>query len=474
MPRMTDSSDGGKDIDKETLMKLVTQQMINTLLAGDDEEEDEEAIISALQKKLRDRERARKLKKKARRRNSRERRLSQSDMPPMMPPTPTECLRPGDEIVVGMKDDDSFAGGDLHELVDNTHRRSSGSLPSVASGEELTKTTGASSVGSREALSKSGSAVSQGMSVDEIRQYVMDNIPKAVRDQIPEEAWAQIFNPPSVNTKETTSASAATPISHSQKAPRNAAPRPSSGGGPKSPVLPLDQIEFGDEDAVDDDITVFSDVTGLTGAFPDGKYVEHRREVFTKVAPAAMEIVEEDASQNSRSLKSYRSRDRAPEAPGEGSVRSGISGRNSNTSRIQALDARKKAGVKKVGFDQVQVRYYERIVSDNPSVQSGAAIGIGWKYKRGGRVDIDHWEQSRGPIRSSAELVLPRHIRERILSESGISQKEIAEMVRKTLKVKNQRKQTVTNLPVEGLEETVEKARKRFTQLVTLGRKGGL
>jgi hypothetical protein len=219
---------------------------------------------------------------------------------------------------------------------------------------------------------------------------------------------------------------------------------------------------------VDDDITVFSDVTGLTGAFPDGKYVEQKREVLTKVNPS-MTKVDEDRSQNSRSATSYRSRDRAPEASGAGSAKSG---RNSNASQMQELEARKKAGIKKVGFSEVQVRYYERIVSDNPSVQSGPAIGIGWKYKRGGRCDIGDWEQSRGPIRSSAELVLPRHVRERILREAGISQKEMADMVRVTVKVKNQRKQTVNNLPAQGFEETIEKARRRFSKLITLGRQG--
>ena len=207
----------GEEIDKETLMKLITQQMINALLAGDDEEEDEEAIISALQKKMRDRERARNVVKK----KSRRRRLDQSDLPPMMPPTPTECLRPGDDFVIGIKGDDSFAGNDLHELVDASHRRSwlTSSGRSGGSTEDVTKTSGMSSIGSKDdgaskSASRNGSVASGEMSVEELRRYVMENIPQAVREQIPEDAWAQIFNTPSIKTKSSLG-SGATPISHS-------------------------------------------------------------------------------------------------------------------------------------------------------------------------------------------------------------------------------------------------------------------
>ena len=461
---MQGPTDSDGDIDKETLMRLITQQMVNALLAGDDDEEDEEAIISALQKKMRDRERARNLVKK----KSRRRRLNRSDSPPMMPPTPTECLRPGDEFVTEIKSDDSFAGNDLHELVDASHRRSwlNGSARSGGSTEDMTKVTGASSNGSKDgdaskSASRNGSIASGEMSVDELRRYVMENIPQAVREQIPEEAWAQIFNTPSIKTKSSLG-SGATPISQSQKPSKSSAPKP-----PRNTlVLPMSQIEFGDEVDVQDDITVFSDVTGLTGAFPDGKYVEKKRDKSAKVTQA-MSKVDEDFSQDSRSANSFRHKEMASS---EGSLRSGQS---SYASRVRELKARQAAGVKKVAFDQVQVRYYERIVSDNPSVQSGVAIGIGWKYKRGGRVDVDQWEQSRGPTRSSAELVLPRHVREGMLREAGVSQKEIADMVRTTLKVKNQRKQTVNNLSTQGFEEVIEKARGRFTKLLTLGRQQG-
>jgi hypothetical protein len=87
---------------------------------------------------------------------------------------------------------------------------------------------------------------------------------------------------------------------------------------------------------------------------------------------------------------------------------------------------------------------------------------------------VDYWEKSRGPPRLSPELVLPRQVRERLLREAGVPQKDIADMVRATLKVKNQRKQTVNNLPTAGIEEAVEKTRRRFTKIISLGRNKGL
>ena len=86
-------------------------------------------------------------------------------------------------------------------------------------------------------------------------------------------------------------------------------------------------------------------------------------------------------------------------------------------------------------------------------------------------MDVDYWEQTRGAHRKSADLVIPRHVRERQLREAGVTQKQIAEMVRTTLKAKNQRKQTVTNLPAAGVEEAVENARKKFSQILRIGRK---
>jgi hypothetical protein len=50
---------------------------------------------------------------------------------------------------------------------------------------------------------------------------------------------------------------------------------------------------------------------------------------------------------------------------------------------------------KAVRFNFVQVRYYERVLDNNPAVSSGFAIGIGWRYKRGGQISVEDWELQR-------------------------------------------------------------------------------
>jgi len=471
--RMFDDADTERNIDKETLMKLVAQQMVSTLLAGDDEG-DEDAIVSVLQRKMKDRERARRLtSRKTRTRSSA--RPTKGDSPPRMPPTPTECLLSSRGIVLGEYDDE------LNDLAAFSKGRSplSGTTRFRESNDEMTKGTGTSSAasnsnpGSRtdsQDDSKNDSINTGEMSVEELRQYVMDNIPQ-------EEAWAMIFKPPS--------SSGTPPVPKFPTSIPTKEPRKNRG------AIPLNQIQIRDkeeEEDDDDDSTIFSDVTGLTDAFPDGRFVEYRMDSPVRASATramfdediaehhidssfranhAITRVDEDFSEQSPSVPSIRSNERSLEAS---SIVSSRSGKASALDELRQFQARQAAGVNKVCFGHVQVRFYERTISDNPSVQSGVAIGIGWKYKRGNRSTVDQWELARGPIRSSAELVLSRHVRERMLREAGITQKEIAEMVRAGLKAKNQRKQTINNLHAQGLEETVERARRRFAKLLTLVR----
>lgn len=474
-----------RSTEKDALLELIAQEMVTSLLnagsgGGDDDDDDDEKILTHLQAKLMEREKARRLKRKARRKSKARINPEMTDLssptptakssvediyysqmsgtsirrgPPSMPPTPTEVLSPGDDVYVTLKDhdDDSFAGGELHELVDEKHRR--GSL------EQTSSKASGGSTGSHEGTTKStatssrdNSIQSKELSMDQIRQYVLENIPAAIRDQIPPEAWKQLFNPESLASK---TASQESSLKGSDKIEKKA-------------TAPLEEIAIDEED--DDNLSVFSDVSGLTGAFPDGKGVETKREILNH-ATQILSKVDETGSQSSQISNSFRAERQAPEAPGEKDY---IPFKDSKPQNRREVPATLTAPTKKVTWNQVEVRYYERIVTDNPAVQSGPAIGIGWKYKRGGRVHVDYWEKSRGPPRLSPELVLPRQVRERLLREAGVPQKDIADMVRATLKVKNQRKQTVNNLPTAGIEEAVEKTRRRFTKIISLGRNKGL
>lgn len=147
--------------------------------------------------------------------------------------------------------------------------------------------------------------------------------------------------------------------------------------------------------------------------------------------------------------------------------------------RISAVPVPPKQS-KSVSFGHVSLRFYPRALSDNPSVQSGPAIGIGWEYFTPSATEqpfaVDDFESHRagmGPRTRtvSSQLVLSRHEREMILVDAGYRQKEIAEAVRTILKAKNQRKQTVTSLMAgyDGVDVAIESAKLSFGKLFRLG-----
>ena len=129
-----------------------------------------------------------------------------------------------------------------------------------------------------------------------------------------------------------------------------------------------------------------------------------------------------------------------------------------------------------VRFSNVDVRFYERTMGDNPSVSSGPAVGIGWKFEEmEKKITLDEYEEHRLPFRclSRDDLVLHRDERTKIVVDAGFSKKELATSIRQILKVKNQRKQTFHNLKYSGMEEMMEKTSRGAKKTFSLGFMGG-
>jgi len=124
-----------------------------------------------------------------------------------------------------------------------------------------------------------------------------------------------------------------------------------------------------------------------------------------------------------------------------------------------------------VKFGNVCLREYERTMGDGPC-SSGPPIGIGWKYRAPplastsashlgtdrteAVIPLDEYERISCP-RLKKELLLSRFAREDILIGGGFSRKDIAEAVRDNIKLKNQRRQTITNLNMAPYEEILER-----------------
>ena len=130
------------------------------------------------------------------------------------------------------------------------------------------------------------------------------------------------------------------------------------------------------------------------------------------------------------------------------------------------------AGAKKrtssVSFSTIEIRSYERVLGDNLSCSHGPAVSIGWQYEPDPiTVQLDEYEYYRSDDRlDGTALVLSRSEREDLLRELGCSRSAIADAVRTNVKIKNNRRQTVHNLPVARFEEVAESARRKLKRIV--------
>jgi hypothetical protein len=274
-------------------------------------------------------------------------------------------------------------------------------------------------------------------SVSEMKQLVMDSLPPEIRDQVPPHAWDRIF-------------------------------RKEDDGSMVSDQSPLvRRLKHGSREDVSDLVSVISsivsrrvsmasvqsDVSGITEAFstvpPDPKRVVRR-----DAQHAQPKNMEKDPTVGPAKFEKVRS-----------SVPNMIS-----LSSSELSDAGKDRKTPRVAFGEVQVRNYPTILTINPAVTAGPAIGLGWTYdaKKDEAYTLDEYETARKGHRRHDDILLSRHDRETLLLELGYSQKDLADSIRKTIRVKNQRKQTVQNLNVSPVEEFLEKATRRVKRILKL------
>ena len=119
-------------------------------------------------------------------------------------------------------------------------------------------------------------------------------------------------------------------------------------------------------------------------------------------------------------------------------------------------------------FGHVSIREYERILGDNPSVTSGPPLSIGWRYAPEPiKLDVETFESGKGLPRASSEFLVPKAVREKILREhADTSRRDIAAAVRNIQKQKQQRRNTVVNIPMAGTQEKIEKVRRGMQKVI--------
>ncbi len=293
---------------------------------------------------------------------------------------------------------------------------------------------GSSKKSVRSESSHTNSSTEETLSIEEIQDYVMKNMPVEVRDKIPKEAWAQIFG------------------------------KSLPGKTRRKKSMKSTKVE-----KAEDDSSVISDITEVT---------THPGEI-TESAFEERDLKPEEVDWDEEVCPGLEISRRVSETDTKSRTSGSSQGSVSQRCLIDPTGAIRchTEGQKKISFSFVEVRYYERVLEINPSVTNGPAIGIGWRFKRGGQIDVDDFELQRGGAgRRNNELILPRPFREKILKDAGYDQKQIAEAVRIIRKAKDRRKVTVQNLGsgAEAIEETVEAASRRIMGILTFGAKRGL
>lgn len=210
-----------------------------------------------------------------------------------------------------------------------------------------------------------------------------------------------------------------------------AGPHATAGMGGDILGSPLDFIkgglEISSESSDEDDCSVWSDMTGFTGVFPD--FPEGRRSIKETVL-------------------------------GTSSIHSIVASKDKVKTKNPVVSY-------SLRFDKVVVRKYTRILNDNPACTKGPSIGLGWEFDQED-FDIEDYEMERGRLRRTHELMLNRAQREKLVRDLGYTERDIAAAVRGANKVKSQRRQTINNLGATQMEEAVENAVRRVKNIILL------
>lgn len=120
-----------------------------------------------------------------------------------------------------------------------------------------------------------------------------------------------------------------------------------------------------------------------------------------------------------------------------------------------------------ISFSSVDIREHERIAGDNPCVSQGVPLSIGWGYYQHDSIDLDDYENGKGPARDKVEMMVPSAVRRAMLrQEFGVSIKEMNEAMKQANITKRQRRHTVATEHLEGWSEVLQSAKRKFKRVV--------
>lgn len=107
--------------------------------------------------------------------------------------------------------------------------------------------------------------------------------------------------------------------------------------------------------------------------------------------------------------------------------------------------------------------------TDHPSSASGPPVQLDWECKKESVVDLNKYEHERQPRKTRRQLKMSFQEREQILQSKGYSMDELKNAWMESLKVRQQRYETImTGSLTTKVEEAWESACRKFNRLFTL------
>ena len=103
---------------------------------------------------------------------------------------------------------------------------------------------------------------------------------------------------------------------------------------------------------------------------------------------------------------------------------------------------------RRVVFGNIQVREYNRIIGDNPSVRVGVPVSLDWQFSELPEMSVDDYENSRPPYKSMLRLssITRRNI---LMNVWGFSEEDIAEADKEIQKIKRRQSRGPASAAIE-------------------------
>ena len=118
---------------------------------------------------------------------------------------------------------------------------------------------------------------------------------------------------------------------------------------------------------------------------------------------------------------------------------------------------------RRVNFDAIMIREYDRTLGDNPATTHGPPLTLDWEYEDVASIKVDDYEAQRAPRRITEQMMIPGTARENILlTQTPTTKQQIQSMVSQVRSSRHRRQSTVAMQDFEEWHEAFEFVSRRF------------